>query len=244
MTLAAAIALLAFGGPSNAAPTAPRAHIPHSSDPNYRRLLKIYADNPAVPLDAQVVQGHRTTDSRRFHVIFHGADAKPIPATYFEYIRASAWHPVPAIILIHGISRGSDEMQQFGFFLAATGYAVLVVDESERLDTARSTDQIVVGLRRSVTDIRRAVTSCGHSPTSIRGASASLDSGWEAWRPATQRRWTIASAPQSSSRPGAGWGASSSAAPEAPDRRARNLPPPRGTSIRRVWPATSRRTRF
>ena len=133
----------------------------------YKAALPLYHYDRTAPLNVQVVPGKHYTDSQELRVVYSSANGERVPAVVFEPNRASYWHPAPAIILLHGLGGSKESLVPLGHFLAATGYACLILDEygqGERRtkpasgSTAASDEADAVhGIQQTVVDVRRGI---------------------------------------------------------------------------------------
>jgi len=133
----------------------------------YKAALPLYKYDRKAPLNVQVIPGKRYTDSQELHILYSSANGERVPAVIFEPGRASYWHPAPAIILLHGLGGSKETLVPFGHFLAATGYAVLIIDEygqgdrrkTVSPDRSAAADQAdaIHGIQQTVIDVRRGI---------------------------------------------------------------------------------------
>jgi dienelactone hydrolase len=133
----------------------------------YKAALPLYHYDPKSPLSVQVTPGKHYTDSQELRIVYSSANGERVPAVVFEPNRASMWHPAPAIVLLHGLGGSKESLVPFGHFLAATGYAVLILDEygqGERRkpdpagdDPQAAETDAVHGVQQTIVDVRRGI---------------------------------------------------------------------------------------
>ncbi len=134
----------------------------------YEAALPLYADTPRAPLHVSIVSQQTFPDCRMTRFAYASVNSLRVPALLFVPRSASASHPVPCVIVLHGLGGSKELMAGFCRALAAQGYASLAIDlygQGERApkDHAQSVsaDELAQNLVQSVTqttrDVRRAL---------------------------------------------------------------------------------------
>ena len=134
----------------------------------YQKALPTYADDATQPLSvkpggAQTISGARLT---RFS--YESAHGQRVPALLFTPLRASAAHPVPCLVLLHGLGGSKETMAGLALSAAKLGYASLVIDEygqGERAPvkppTQSQAEELATTVRQSALDVRRGLDYLG-----------------------------------------------------------------------------------
>ena len=138
-----------------------------STDATYDAALPLYQYDSHAPLNVVVTPGKHYTDSQELRIVYSSINDERVPAVVFEPNRASYWHPAPAIVLLHGLGGSKESLVPFGHFLAATGYAVLILDEYGQGERKKATPpqesigaaemDAVHGVQQTVVDVRRGI---------------------------------------------------------------------------------------
>lgn len=129
---------------------------------DYHSILALYQYDRKQPLSVVVTGQKNYPECLMLRISYASANGERVPAVVFEPYRASLWHPVPALILLHGLGGSKEDLVPFGHFLAATGYASLIIDEYGHGERANedSGDSAAVALRgfeQTVMDVRRGI---------------------------------------------------------------------------------------
>ena len=132
------------------------------SDKVFKQYASVFQYDHTAPLSVVVTKTKRYPECVMLRVNYASANGERVPAIVFEPFRASRWHPVPAIILLHGLGGSKEDLVPFGHFLAATGYASLIIDEyghGERKQEGQSADtsDSIRGFQQTVIDVRRGL---------------------------------------------------------------------------------------
>lgn len=134
----------------------------------YQAALPLYADTPRAPLHITVVSQQTFSDARMTRFAYAGADGLRVPALLFLPLSASKAHPVPCLVVLHGLGGSKELMAGFCRALATAGYASCAIDlsgQGERAPAGQkgavSADQLEQNLVGSVTqttrDVRRLI---------------------------------------------------------------------------------------
>jgi len=134
----------------------------------YQAALPLYADTPHVPLHVVVSANKTFPDCRMTRLAYTSVNSLRVPALLFMPLTASATHPVPCIVVLHGLGGSKELMAGFCRALASAGYASLAIDlygQGERTPPTQhgavTADQLQQNLIQSVTqttcDARRAL---------------------------------------------------------------------------------------
>lgn len=126
----------------------------------YHDALSLYSYNASKPPSVQFFKTKRFAECLMMHMDYSGANGEKVPAVLFEPLRASMWHPVPAVILLHGLDESTEDLVPFGHFLAATGYECLIIDEWGDAERQPASLQDALAIRRfeqTIIDVRRGI---------------------------------------------------------------------------------------
>ena len=166
-SLAVALALVAAS--AVAASAAKAKHHLHrttapvsAADKLYRQCADLYQYDRKQPLSVVITKKKRYPECIMLRLNYASANGEHVPAVLFEPFRASNWHPVPAVILLHGLGGSKEDLVPFGHFLAATGYASLIIDEYGHGERAKQGEsggagEAIKGFQQTVIDVRRGL---------------------------------------------------------------------------------------
>ena len=95
----------------------------------YQNALPMYQYDAAKPLTVKIgaTQAIGTTKFLRFSYL--STNNQRVPALLFTPQKASASHPVPCLVILHGLGGNKEIMAGMALFAAKAGYASLVIDE-------------------------------------------------------------------------------------------------------------------
>ena len=141
---------------------------PMTREQAYRAALPLYRDMPGQPLGVQITERKLFPDSRltRFHYI--GANGHVVPALLFVPRSATPAHPVPCLVVLHGLGGNKELMSGFCRYLASAGYATLAIDlygHGERAPAggrrtilpSQLPQEITLGIEQTTGDVRRGL---------------------------------------------------------------------------------------
>ena len=166
IALSIAVFATVGAGPVQATPKAKHYAVKHtvnaSVDTVYKQYASLYQYDKTQPLSVVVTKTKRYPECVMLRVNYASANGERVPAVVFEPFRASRSHPVPAVILLHGLGGSKEDLVPFGHFLAATGYASLIIDEyghGERRNEGQSGSAVdgIHGFEQTVIDVRRGI---------------------------------------------------------------------------------------
>jgi len=130
----------------------------------YQAALPSYADDARAPLAVKTVESRAITGAHLLRFSYDSANGQRVPALLYTPPRASAAHPVPCLILLHGLGGSKETMAGLAVFAAKSGYASLAIDEygqGERTPAKPSTqpqaEEIATTIRQSALDVRRGL---------------------------------------------------------------------------------------
>jgi len=130
----------------------------------YQAALPLYADTPHAPLRISITSQKTFPDCRMTRFAYTSVNNLRVPALLFEPKAASSAHPVPCLVVLHGLGGSKELMAGFCRALAAQGYASCAIDlygQGERAPQnqkgAVSADQLQQNLIQSVTQTTRDV---------------------------------------------------------------------------------------
>lgn len=96
----------------------------------YQKYLPLYADDPSSPLDVQKIDTGTFQGGRWGKITYAGKGGEKVPALIYLPDTASAKHPAPCLILLHGLGGNKEMMTPLAQFLAGAGYASFMIDEA------------------------------------------------------------------------------------------------------------------
>jgi cephalosporin-C deacetylase-like acetyl esterase len=96
----------------------------------YQQYLPLYADDPAAPLGVRQEGTGKFQGGRWGKITYAGKGAEKVPALIYLPDTASAKHPAPCLILLHGLGGNKEMMTPLAQFLAGAGYASFMIDEA------------------------------------------------------------------------------------------------------------------
>ncbi|MGO8671215.1 MAG: alpha/beta hydrolase [Capsulimonadaceae bacterium] len=132
----------------------------------YKRSLPLFSYDRSEPLNVTILKTKQYPECEMLRIVYNGDGGEPVPAVVFEPFRASNWHPVPGIVLLHGLGATKESLVKFGHFLAATGYASIIPEEwgqgerRQEVDTSTPEAQQSVaeeGFIHTIIDARRGI---------------------------------------------------------------------------------------
>lgn len=97
---------------------------------DYQKYLPLYADDPTAPLDVQKEGAGTFQGGRWGKISYAGKGGERVPALIYLPDTATAKHPAPCLILLHGLGGNKEMMTPLAQFLAGAGYASLMIDEA------------------------------------------------------------------------------------------------------------------
>lgn len=136
-----------------------------AADDTGANIFQSYNYDQSAPLSVQIKKYKHYTDCFMLRIVYSSTNGQRVPAILFEPFRASMWHPLPAIILLHDLGSSKEKLAKLGHFFAATGYSCLIIDEYGHGERAgRSLNgqsnagtMSVYGMRQTIIDVRRAI---------------------------------------------------------------------------------------
>jgi dienelactone hydrolase len=142
----------------------------------YQKALPTYADNMARPLAVKTGGAQTLGGARLLRFSYGSAQGQRVPALLFTPARASAAHPAPCLVLLHGLGGSKETMAGLAVFAARVGYASLVIDEygqGERTPVRPSAQsqaaQLAATVHQSALDVRRGLDYLGTRPDISKG---------------------------------------------------------------------------
>ena len=144
--------------------TPPTQTPPIDRDAVYQKVLPSYQYDVTQPL-AVKVSGTQTIGTTKFlRFSYASTNNQRVPALLFTPAGASASHPVPCLIILHGLGGSKEIMAGMALDAAKAGYASLVIDEygqGERgpLKTVqgRQAQELATTVLQTAVDIRRGL---------------------------------------------------------------------------------------
>ena len=142
----------------------------------YQKALPTYADDAARPLAVQSGGAQTLDGARLLRFSYLSSPGQRVPAFLFMPLRASAAHPAPCLVLLHGLGGSKETMAGLALFAAKAGYASLVIDEygqGERTPakppTHSQAEELATTVHQSALDIRRGLDYLGTRPDISKG---------------------------------------------------------------------------
>ena len=130
----------------------------------YQKALPSYADDARPPLAVKTVETRAISGARLLRFSYGSANGQRVPALLFTPLRASAAHPVPCLVLLHGLGGSKETMAGLALFAAKSGYASLAIDEygqGERTPAKPSAlppaEEVGMTVHQSALDVRRGL---------------------------------------------------------------------------------------
>ena len=151
------LVLCAASLPTNAQVSIDRAAV-------YQKALPSYADDARPLLAVKTVETRAISGARLLRFSYGSANGQRVPALLFTPLRASAVHPVPCLVLLHGLGGSKETMAGLAVFAAKFGYASLAIDEygqGERTPAKPSAlppaEEVAMTVHQSALDVRRGL---------------------------------------------------------------------------------------
>ncbi len=137
----------------------------------YQKALPSYADDAHPALAVKTVETRAITGARLLRFSYLSANGQRVPALLFTPPRASAAHPAPCLVLLHGLGGSKETMAGLALFAAKSGYASLAIDEygqGERTPAKPSdlapAEEVAKTVHQSALDVRRGLDYLGTRP--------------------------------------------------------------------------------
>ncbi len=137
----------------------------------YQKALPSYQDDASLPL-AVKVSGTQTLGATKFERFSYAStNSQRVPALLFTPPGASATHPAPCLIILHGLGGSKELMAGMALDAAKAGYASLVIDEygqGERgpLKTVpgQQAQELAMTVSQTTVDVRRGLDYLATQP--------------------------------------------------------------------------------
>ncbi len=134
----------------------------------YQASLPLYQYDSAKPLAVKMGAATAFPDCRLLRLSYASTNKQRVPALLFLPPSASKTHPVPCLVLLHGLGGKKEMMVGFARYAATQGYASLAIDEygqgarkppgAKGLLTPQAIQQqLVTGVTQTVVDVRRGM---------------------------------------------------------------------------------------
>lgn len=160
-TLLASLLCVLLAAPALAADNVDRAAA-------YKAALPLYTDNGSAPLAVKVASHASFPGCRMTRFSYAGKGGARVPALLYVPTGATRRHPVPCLVVLHGLGGNKELMAGFCRYLASAGYASLAIDlyhHGERTPQARSgpvtadalQQDLVVSVQQTAVDARRGL---------------------------------------------------------------------------------------
>ena len=137
----------------------------------YQKALPSYTDDARRPLAVKTGGAQTLGGARLLRFSYLSTPGQRVPALLFTPLRASATHPAPCLVLLHGLGGSKEIMAALALFAAKSGYASLVIDEygqGERAPAKPSTqsqaEELATTVHQSALDVRRGLDYLGTRP--------------------------------------------------------------------------------
>ena len=130
----------------------------------YRQSLPLYQYDAHLPLSVKPGETRVIGGARLLRFSYLSTHGQRVPALLFTPLTASAAHPVPCLVLLHGLGGNKEMMAFLGLGAAQSGYAALAIDEygqGERAAPPKPGEtqevQLATGVRQTAVDVRRGL---------------------------------------------------------------------------------------
>ncbi len=137
----------------------------------YKAALPLYQYDASRPLAVKTVSTTAIGTVKLIRFSYLSTNNQRVPALLFLPPGASRTHPVPCLVLLHGLGGGKEQMAGLALGATQNGYAALAIDEygqGERAVTtakdadpvkeqARQTAELIKTVRQSAVDVRRGL---------------------------------------------------------------------------------------
>ena len=137
----------------------------------YQKALPLYADDPALPLAVKPAGTQKIGAVTLLRFSYQSTNSQRVPALLFTPPGASAAHPAPCLVLLHGLGGSKEQMAGMALAAAHAGYASLAIDEygqGERgpLKTVpgRQAEELATTVQQSAVDVRRGLDYLATQP--------------------------------------------------------------------------------
>lgn len=132
----------------------------------YAQALPAYGYDAAKPLAVRTAGTQALGAARFLRFSYLSTNGQRVPALLFTPRTASRAHPVPCLVLLHGLGGSKETLAGMALFAAKTGYASLLIDEygqgarasgkrpatpdAQASELARTVQQTAVDVRRGL----------------------------------------------------------------------------------------------
>ena len=130
----------------------------------YQKTLPAYQYDTARPLAVKLGATQKIGTAKFLRFSYGSTNSQRVPALLFTPPGASAAHPVPCLIILHGLGGSKEIMAGYALAAAKFGYASLVIDEygqGERgpLKTppGQQAQALALTVRQTAVDVRRGI---------------------------------------------------------------------------------------
>lgn len=134
----------------------------------YQAALSLYQYNKTQPLDAKIIETVDYAESRMIRFSYASANTQRVPALLFMPKSATKDHPVPCLLMLHGLGSNKETMEPLARYAATLGYASLAIDEygqgqraptptMDPLSPAVVQQELLTGIPQTVIDARRGL---------------------------------------------------------------------------------------
>ena len=114
-------------------------------DAVYRSSLADYADPASPALQTSILDSGSYPESTWQKLTYTGK-VGPVPALFFQPTATSSAHPVPCLLLLHGLGGRKEQMIPVARFFAAIGYASLIIDDVGAGERKPAVSQSITGI--------------------------------------------------------------------------------------------------
>ena len=137
-------------------------------DAAYQNALPLYQDETTKPLTVKITETRPVGVCRMQRFSYGSTNGQRVPALLFTPRSASAAHPVPCLILLHGLGGNKEMMAGMALSAASEGYAALLIDlygHGERSGAVKSgksqSEELAHGVLQTAVDVRRGLDYLG-----------------------------------------------------------------------------------
>ncbi len=137
----------------------------------YQSALLSYQDEASKPLTVKTVGSQIIGTTKFLRFSYGSTNSQRVPALLFTPAGASASHPVPCLVILHGLGGSKEIMAGMALYAAKAGYASLVIDEygqGERgpLKTVpgHQAEELATTVSQTAVDVRRGLDYLATQP--------------------------------------------------------------------------------
>jgi dienelactone hydrolase len=130
----------------------------------YQKALPMYRDDVSKPLAVKLGEAQMISDTKFLRFSYLSTNDQRVPALLFTPPGASANHPVPCLVILHGLGGSKEIMAGMALEAAKAGYASLVIDEygqgergSLKTVPGQQAQELATTVSQTTVDVRRGL---------------------------------------------------------------------------------------